>query len=131
MLATASSQQQQTQFGLTEQDRSWLADSTQTKIAKALKKGHSALKGWDVAKKEIIELNAQIGRQGEKISKMILKEEQLGEQKKQLQAEIVICDDQIVLRDKEIGKLKVRQWLVIGVAGIVVAGTIVIATQVQ
>lgn len=49
------------------------------------------------------------------------------EQKATLQGEIRVCDKQLALKDKQILRLKTTKWLIIGVSGAAVIGTIVIA----
>lgn len=118
---------QQFSQALTLTDKHWLSDSVQTEVARLLTEGRQCTADLIDAKEIISNRDYQISKQAERIAGFMAQVDNQNEQKATLQGEIRVCDKQLALKDKQILRLKTTKWLIIGVSGAAVIGTIVIA----
>lgn len=116
---------------LSPNDILFLKDEVLSEIAWKLEDRQILIEKDSVCTVENKHLNAQLLLQDANILLYKGEIKILNSQLEDFTALLQVKDDRIALRDKEIIKLKTTRWIIIGVSGAVVVGTIVIATQIK
>jgi hypothetical protein len=100
----------------------WLSDSVQKEVIIQLAERQKCIEDLGDAMLRIDNKDAQIRRQGEKITTLDYKFSTCAEQKSLLQREIEEKDIMIERRDKQIKKHKMKQILTIGGFSVAIVG---------
>jgi hypothetical protein len=116
---------------LSPNDIWWLSDSVQVEVAKKLTERVTLIQKDSLCNVEKENLLFQLGVINDKVFLYKKEVETLNSIIEDKNAKIFFYDEKIALRDRKIFKLKATNWIVIGVSGAAVIGTIVLVTQLK